>query len=227
MTLPDQMTDRWALRADPSPGQRTLYWHVLMREYPQVGELASQARHRLAPFTGLHMTPPEWLHMTTHVAGPADQFTDQQMQRMTEAASGYLADVPPITVSLGKALYHPEAIMLAVTPIGDLTPIRAAALTATNDVVSPADEEPGWAPHITLCYSNSPAARPAGYYGPGQATARMSDRHRRREPRHPGRPRTRLELDHCRHHPPARHRSGVAPAQPRNVIVDGSCSDDP
>lgn len=46
MSLPDQMTDRWARRADPAPGQRTLYWHALMRDYPQVGELASQARER-------------------------------------------------------------------------------------------------------------------------------------------------------------------------------------
>lgn len=154
MTLPDQMTDRWARRADPSPGQRTLYWHVLMRDYPQVGELASQARQRLAAFGGLHMTPPEWLHMTTHVAGPADQFTDQQIQHMTEVASENLASVPPITVSLGKILYHPEAIMLAVTPIGDLTPIRAAAIAATKAVASvETDEESGWTPHITLCYS--------------------------------------------------------------------------
>ena len=46
--------------------------------------------------------------------------------------------------------------MLAVTPVGDLTPIRAAALAATNAVVSPAhDEESGWTPHITLCYSTA------------------------------------------------------------------------
>ena len=56
MTLPDQMTDRWARRADPSPGQRTLYWHVLMRDYPQVGELASQARQRLARSGPAHDT---------------------------------------------------------------------------------------------------------------------------------------------------------------------------
>jgi 2'-5' RNA ligase len=156
MTLPELMTDRWARRADPAPGQRTLYWHVLMRDYPQVGELASQARHRLAPFRGLHMTPPEWLHMTTHVAGPADQYTDQQMQHMTAVASDYLADVPPITVSLGKILYHPEAIMLAVTQVGDLTPIRAAALAATKAVAGPVhDEEAGWTPHVTLCYTTA------------------------------------------------------------------------
>lgn len=156
MTLPEQMTDRWARRADPSPGQRTLYWHVLMRGYPEVGDLARQAHDRLAPFIGLHMTPREWLHMTVHVAGPADQFSDQQTRRMTAVASDFLADVPPITVRLSKILYHPEAIMLAVTPVGDLTPVRAAALAATNAVISPADdEESGWTPHVTLCYSTA------------------------------------------------------------------------
>jgi 2'-5' RNA ligase len=156
MTLPEQMTDRWARRADPAPAERTLYWHVLMRDYPQVGELARQARDRLAPFSGLHMTPPEWLHMTTHVAGPADQFTDQQLQQMTAVASDHLADIPPITVSLGKILYHPEAIMLAVTPVGDLTPLRATVLAATNTVISTAnDEDTGWTPHVTLCYSTA------------------------------------------------------------------------
>ena len=152
MTLPEQMTDRWARRADPAPGERTLYWHVLMRDYPQVGELASQTRHRLTPFTGLHMTPPEWLHMTTLVAGPADHFTDQQIQQMAAVDSEHLTDVRPVTASLGKVLYHPEAIMLAVTPAADLAPIQAAAVTATTAVTCAmtGDEAP-WTPHITLC----------------------------------------------------------------------------
>lgn len=88
--------------------------------------------------------------------GAGESGRDQQTQRMTEVASEHLADVPPITVSLGKRLYHPEAIMLAVTPLGDLTPIRAAALAATKAVASPAnDEEAGWTPHVTLCYSTA------------------------------------------------------------------------
>lgn len=69
MTLPEEMTDRWARRRDPAPGERTVYWHVLMRDYSEVGDLAMQARDRLAPIPGLHMTPPEWLHMTVLVAG--------------------------------------------------------------------------------------------------------------------------------------------------------------
>jgi len=156
MTLPDQMIDRWAKRADPRPGERTLYWHVLMRDYPAVSDLAQQARERLAPFTGLHLTPLEWLHMTALVAGPAEQFTGQQIQHMTASAAEHLAGIPPITVGLGKILYHPEAIMLAVTPAQALAPIRAAALSATSEVKDSPDEPDGqWTPHVTLCYSTS------------------------------------------------------------------------
>jgi 2'-5' RNA ligase len=115
---------------------------------PASGELASQARQRLAPLTGLHMTTP--------VAGPAEHFTNQQIQQMAAVASEHLAKVPPITVSLSKILYHPKAIMLAVTPVGDLAPIRAAALAATKSVASvETDEESRWTPHVTVCYSTA------------------------------------------------------------------------
>ena len=83
MTLPENMIDRWARRHDPAPGERTLYWHVLMANYPEVGDLACQAADRLARFTGLHMTPPDRLHTTTLVVGPAEHVTDQQLQQMT------------------------------------------------------------------------------------------------------------------------------------------------
>ena len=56
-TLPVQMIDRWASRSEPGPGQGTVYWHMLMNDHPQVVSLATKAQQRLAPFTGLHMTP--------------------------------------------------------------------------------------------------------------------------------------------------------------------------
>lgn len=156
MTLPDQMTNRWARRRDPEPGEQTLYWHVLMRDHPEVGKLAEQARHRLAPFDGLHMTPTECLHMTTLVAGPADWFSKEQRQQMIQTASDQLADVPPVTVSLSKIVYHPEAIIFAVTPGAALAALRSAAIAATRAAGCDAighDEE--WRPHVTLCYSTS------------------------------------------------------------------------
>jgi len=44
MALPENMIDRWARRHDPAPGERTLYWHVLMADQPEVVDLARQAR---------------------------------------------------------------------------------------------------------------------------------------------------------------------------------------
>jgi 2'-5' RNA ligase len=162
MTLPEQMTNRWARRRDPQPGEQTLYWHVLMRDYPDVGDLAQEARNQLLPFGGLHMTPDDCLHMTTLVAGPAERFSQAQREQLIQTAADQLADVRPITVSLGKVVYHPEAILFAVTPATALAPLRSAAMAATratgHDAIGQ-DEE--WRPHVTLCYStNDQPARP-------------------------------------------------------------------
>lgn len=162
MTLPEQMTNRWARRRDPERGEQTLYWHVLMRDYPEVGDLAQQARNQLAAFDGLHMTPADCLHMTTLVAGPAEWFSNAQREQMIQAAAEQLADVPPIAVRLSKILYHPEAIFIAVTPGAALAPLRRTAIAATRaagrDASDPDDE---WRPHVTLCYSTSDqSARP-------------------------------------------------------------------
>lgn len=159
MTLPENMIDRWARRHDPAPGERTLYWHVLMADYSEVGYLARQAADRLVPFNGLHMTPPDRLHMTTLVVGPAEHVTDQQLQQMTQIAAEWLDGIGPIPVSVGKILYHPEAITLAVTPAVSLAPIRAAAVAATQQAGITAIDRHDWIPHVTLCYStaNQPA----------------------------------------------------------------------
>jgi 2'-5' RNA ligase len=109
------------------------------------------------------MTPLERLHITTMVAGPASSFTAGQLDQMANSAAGLLADTPPITVSLGRVLYHPEAIVLAVTPGKGLAPVLDGALTATRLVRSHddiSDEHERWIPHVTVCYSTArqPAA---------------------------------------------------------------------
>jgi len=155
MTLPENMIDRWAQRHDPAPGERTLYWHVLMADQPEVVDLARQAAERLAPFTGLHLTPLDRLHMTTLVVGPADALTEQQLHQMTKIAADCLDGIRPIPVTLGKILYHAEAITLAVSRARSLAPIRAAAIAATEQVGITATDRLEWTPHVTLCYSTA------------------------------------------------------------------------
>ena len=161
--LPEWMTDRWQHRADPAPGEGTVYWHMPVHHHPQVTGLARDARQRLASFSGLHLTPLQRLHITTVVAGPAGSFTDGQLDQMATTAAGLLAHVPPVTVTLGRVLYHPEAIVLAVSPGKALGPVRDAALTATRMITGHheySDERERWIPHITICYSTArqPAA---------------------------------------------------------------------
>jgi hypothetical protein len=38
--LPTWMTDRWQHRADPAPGEGTVYWHMPMHDHPQVTRMA-------------------------------------------------------------------------------------------------------------------------------------------------------------------------------------------
>lgn len=157
-TVPARMIDRWHNRPEPGPGEGTLYWHMLMKDHPQVVALARDAQQRLAPFPGLHMTPLNWLHMTTLLAGPAGDFSEDQLQQMIKTASGLLADTPPITVTVGGILYHPEAIMLAVKPARALSALREAVQAATQDVTGSqqaASTPQRWIPHITICYSTA------------------------------------------------------------------------
>src|SRR6266567_5885939 len=114
--LPDEMIDRWQDRAEPAAGEGLIYWHMLVGGDRDVGALAKEARRRLTPFAGLHLTPPERLHMSVLIAGPASEIDSDQVARMAAAAARMLAELPPITVALGKVLYHPEAIMLAARP---------------------------------------------------------------------------------------------------------------
>jgi hypothetical protein len=158
MSLPDQLTDRWQHRPELPPGEGAVSWHMLMRGYPEVVDMARQAQQRLAHFDGLHMTPLRWLHITTLLVGPAADLSADKLSRMIETAADLLAGTPPAAVTLGRILYHPEAIMLAVTPAETLTAIYNAARSSTYRITGkhpPNSGPPRWTPPVTICYSAS------------------------------------------------------------------------
>jgi len=146
------MTDHGANPHHPEPGERTLHWHVLMYDDPEVKDLAERARDQLASLNGLHMTPPQYLHAAILQAGRADWFSGGQVQQMIQTASSQLADVQPVKVKLSKIAYYPETIVAPLTPAKELAPVRQAALAATRTAGQiPAEDEHGWQPHVTLC----------------------------------------------------------------------------
>jgi 2'-5' RNA ligase len=160
--LPVQFTGRWDNRSRPSY-EDAVCWHLLLGGDAAVQAAAATARQRLARFTGLHMTPQEWLHVTILRAGTADLITQGDMSRMIARAQADLARTAPVTVTMQRVFYHPEAIVLSVSPVSALAPVLAAARTATSEVLgADADDSGGgeWMPHLTLCYSTTeqPAA---------------------------------------------------------------------
>jgi 2'-5' RNA ligase len=134
------------------------YWHILLGDSPRVRELASIARERLACFSGLHFTPKRWLHVTTLAVGLVEEFTEADIGDMVGRARVFLSGIPPVRIVLGRILYHPEAISLAVEPAGVLDPVRDAIHAAVMN--GQKEEYETWIPHVTLAYSTSvqPAA---------------------------------------------------------------------
>jgi 2'-5' RNA ligase len=158
--LPTQMRDRWQNRAEPAPGRGTVYWHILCRDYPQVRATAREAQSRLSRFAGLHMTPEQWLHMTTLIAGSTDRISSEQMHAMLAEAQRSLSTIQPIRVILGRVLYHPEAIMLGIRPERALDPILKGIQEATREIMGGdgCDGPSSWTPHVTVSYSTADQA---------------------------------------------------------------------
>jgi 2'-5' RNA ligase len=162
--FPTQMRDRWQNRTEPEPGHGTIYWHMLFHDHPQVRATVKEAQDRLSGFAGLHMTPAKWLHMTALIAGTTDQVSPDQTAAMLFAATQTLSSVRPIPVTLGRVMYHPEAIMLGIRPERALDPIleavQNATRRATDSVGTINGSLPSWTPHVTVSYST--AEQPAG-----------------------------------------------------------------
>ena len=86
--LPTEFRDRWMNRAEPATGLGTVYWHVLMSRYKGARLAAQDVQARLSQVDGFHLTPPEWLHMTTYLAGPTEMYDRRQLADMIATKRG-------------------------------------------------------------------------------------------------------------------------------------------
>jgi 2'-5' RNA ligase len=158
--LPARMADRWQARAEPGPGEAQLYWHILMRDQPQIRALAAVARQRLAGFTGLHFTPEQCLHVSVLRVGLTTEIAHDQIDAMVGQARDLLRLIPPVTFTVGKVLYHPEAIALGVGPADalDATALAVRKAAASTLALSADVTTSLRAPHVTVAYSTQDQA---------------------------------------------------------------------
>jgi 2'-5' RNA ligase len=158
--LPETMADHWWQRPGRRPGRELYHWHMLFHDQPAVRDLAAAAQRRLAGLPGLDLVAPQWLHLTTLAVGFADEVPDASLETMIASARWALATLAPVPVTLGRVVYHPEAVVLAVEPLGALAPVLSAVTEAARAAGCDGrtDTDP-WLPHITVAYSH--AAGPA------------------------------------------------------------------
>jgi 2'-5' RNA ligase len=153
--LPTRMADRWQDRPEPGPGEAQLYWHILMRDQPQARALAAVARQRLARFDGLHATPEPWLHLSVLRLGLSTEISAADLSAMVDVTRQLLQQVPPVTITVGQVLYHPEAIALGIRPPEALDGVSLAVRKAAAEALalSPDVLSARWIPHLTVAYS--------------------------------------------------------------------------
>jgi len=160
--FPVLMEDHWRPEPGEDPDRARLMWFMRVGGYPALAAMAEEARKRLAGLDGLDLVPREWLHVTTLIAGFADEITGDQVQAMTDHARRALAAVARPRITLGRVLYHPRAVMLDAGPAGTLEPVLHAVQEATLAATGREGtlHTSPWTPHITLAYAS--ATRPAG-----------------------------------------------------------------
>jgi 2'-5' RNA ligase len=159
--LPTQMADHWRPRPGRPAGRPRYHWHMLFHDQPEVRRLAAAAQRKLAGLPGLDLVPEQWLHLTTFAVGYADEVPGASLDVMAAAAGQALAAVPPIPVALGRVIYYPEAVVLAVEPSGALQPVLDAVTAATRAGGRDGRTSTNpWLPHVTVAYSHDtgPAA---------------------------------------------------------------------
>lgn len=133
--FPARLINRWETRSEPRIDEGKLYWHALLGQHSRLRELAQNCQAKLRHFSGLHLTPAEWLHMTILVVGSTDTINSDETATILGRAAKNLAQVRPVTVTFGRILYRPEAIVLGVHPDDDLEPVRSAVQDATRSVI--------------------------------------------------------------------------------------------
>jgi hypothetical protein len=77
------MEDRWVLEPGTDSARAQLMWFMCLGREPQAARLSALGQERLADLPGLDLVPHDWLHMTTLIAGHADEIPASQVEAMT------------------------------------------------------------------------------------------------------------------------------------------------
>src|SRR5271156_3357162 len=100
------MENHWLSQPGMDSGRARLVWLMLVGDHSQVAELADLGQQRLAGLCGLDLVPRRWLHMTTLIAGFADEITPNQADAIAgnDGELYYEPWTPHITLAYSNAV---------------------------------------------------------------------------------------------------------------------------
>jgi 2'-5' RNA ligase len=126
----------------------------------EVRRVVDEYQTALAGVATLDPIPFEWLHLTMQGVGFTDEVSDADLTRILEAARRRCAGIDRMRLTLNRCLVTAEGVLLNTRPAEPLRRLRDAVRQAIGDVWGEdrIPERPGFHPHVTVAYSNAPAA---------------------------------------------------------------------
>ncbi|MFB6556545.1 2'-5' RNA ligase family protein [Streptomyces sp. NPDC056405] len=94
------------------------------------------------------------MHLTTQGLGFASEVRKTDVQAILDAAEERLSSIPAFDLTLNRPEITPEAIRWEAAPSAPPTEVRSALREAIGTVWSDVPEDDGFAPHVSIAYSN-------------------------------------------------------------------------
>lgn len=141
--------------------RRDLHWHLLPPDSEQASTTLVGPYTDLVDRPGLHMVPPEWLHVTVLHAGPRTEATAEEIARITDRVREAVAGTGPVTLTFSRPAVGATGIGRDARPGKAARRLWEATWDATVAVVGERWNlvPKTYTPHVTIAYAGRDADR--------------------------------------------------------------------
>jgi 2'-5' RNA ligase len=154
-----ELVDHSAWRPEWTSDRTCFYWYLTFRGDQLVSALGEEVLQAAAGTGWLDAVPPQWSHVTVADIGFADELSDSDVDRVTQAVADTVAGEDPLRLVLGPAQSFASALVLAVGPLDRLRALQQTVRRATSTVLGARHADVHhrlfW-PHLSLGYVNRP-----------------------------------------------------------------------
>jgi 2'-5' RNA ligase len=149
--------NHWWWRPGWAVGRRFYACHLPLGHEPELRRIAGRYREALKSVPGIDFIPDEWLHLTLHGIGFADEISEDALRVIITELQMRLRAVDPVTITVAAAVVSDEAIVMPVEPVTAVAKLRAMVQAAVAHVRSDVEgaSSAQYRPHISIGYFNT------------------------------------------------------------------------